>query len=65
MLDCKVNSFLPGRQNFEDIDVEPGEFIQFNFNNYVQTPNCDLDVDYTLTVVEKPYKAKLDANFNI
>ena len=55
MLDCKVDSFLPGRQSFEDIDVEPGELIQFDFNNFIQTPDCELEVDYTLTVIEKTY----------
>ena len=53
ILDCKVNSFEPGIQEFVSMQVEIGEEIVFPFKNYIMTPDCQFDVNYTLTLLEK------------
>ena len=51
---CIVDSFEAGEQEFKSAEVELGKDLVFNFFNYTQSPaNCDYDIDYTVTLIER------------
>ena len=65
ILDCKVLSFKPGLQMFESSMLDLDERLIFPFTNYTQTPNCNFNVDYTVTLIEKPFASNEQPPFDI
>ena len=44
-----------------DLDDE----ISFPFTNYTQTPNCNFNVDYKVTLIEKSFDSQEETLFDI
>ena len=50
---CVVESLEVGQQEFESAELDLGEELSFKFAKYTQFPNCNYDIDYTLTLIER------------
>ena len=50
---CIVTSLEVGEQELESAEIELGQELILNYSNYTQSPECDYDIDYTLTLIER------------
>lgn len=55
VMDCKVIDFRPGPQVIQTVEVQKGQKAVFPFSEFQMTPACPFNVDYTITLVKKPY----------
>ena len=50
---CVVQSLEVGEQEFESSDLNLGEQLVYDVQNYTQFPACGYNIDYTLTLIER------------
>lgn len=69
ILDCRVEKFTsPNQTYFQDVVMKLGESVEFTFNNFIISPECEFNITYTVTLMENTnendehiiYKASLD-----
>lgn len=54
--DCYLRQFVVPQYGFADLIVEMRETIYIPVANFTQTPECEFDVSYSVTLLETKYQ---------
>ena len=55
IVDCVVDEIYQPTPQFEDVTVDFGEVVSYSFESITQTPDCEFDTTFTVTLIETSF----------